>query len=201
MRAKSQIERSFDYALSYFHLHANQRMTVFNFFLVIAGILTGGIAASLGREPAIPFLGVALSVVLILIAIVFWKLDARTSFLIKHAEGALKACETELLNPDARLISTEKEAFEKFKTDNGFWKSGWTYSVCFRIVFIAMTVIGAIGLALSTARWSQLTKSDAQRASRWECVWRAKLVQDMMISVERLNRCSSQSSGMSSTNT
>jgi hypothetical protein len=149
MPVESQTKRSFDYALSYFDLHAKQRMTVFNFFLVIAGILTGGIAASLGKD-SMPTLAIALSAVLILIAIVFWKLDARTSFLIKHAETALKACEFELLNDEARLISSEEAAFKRFRQDNGFWRSGWTYSVCFRIVFIAMVVIGAIGFVLST---------------------------------------------------
>jgi hypothetical protein len=147
-------QQSLDYAFKYFDLHAKQRMTVFNFFLVIAGILTGGIAAGLGHDPPIPALSVALSVVLILVAIVFQKLDNRTSFLIKHAERALKECEGELLSPTAQLISTEEAEFAAFQAEKGFWKSGWSYSDCFRTVFVAMVILGLIGLLLSAARFT-----------------------------------------------
>jgi len=190
MPAELPTKRSFDYALSYFDLHAKQRMTVFNFFLVIAGILTGGIAASLGKESSMPTLSVALSIVLILIAIVFWKLDARTSFLIKHAETALKTCEAALLDESAHLISTEEQAFQQFKRDRGFWRSGWTYSVCLRIVFIAMVSIGVIGLALSAAR---LLQSSSARTPIRECIWLTKTDHGSTISVGQSNQCSSRS--------
>jgi lipoprotein signal peptidase len=184
-------QRSLDYAFKYFELHAKQRMTVFNFFLVIAGILTAGIAASLSKD-SMPLLAAALSLVLILISIVFWKLDARTSFLIKHAETALTAGEVHL-NESARLISTEPDDFEAHRNQKSFWARGTTYSVCFRIVFSAMIAIGVLGLLLSAARWSQLSNPDAEKASLWECVWLMKRVQGSTISVGRSNQCCSRS--------
>ena len=33
----------------YFHLHANQRMSVFNFYLIFIGLLTSGLAKVFGR--------------------------------------------------------------------------------------------------------------------------------------------------------
>jgi hypothetical protein len=154
MGRASKVQESLDYPFKYFDLHAKQRMTVFNFFLAIAGILTGGIAAGLGHDPPIPALSVALSIVLVLVAIVFQKLDNRTSFLIKHAERALKECEAELLNPCAQLISTEEEQFAAFQSEKGFWKSGWSYSDCFRTVYVAMVILGLVGLVLSAARFT-----------------------------------------------
>ena len=39
-----------EYALSYFQLHANQRMTTFNFFVVIAALLTTGISGTFSKD-------------------------------------------------------------------------------------------------------------------------------------------------------
>ena len=149
MAETSAAARSLDYAFKYFDLHAKQRMTVFNFFLVIAGILTGGIAAALTKVPSMPLLSAALSIVLILISVVFWKLDVRTSFLIKHSERALMECEKALLIESAQLISSEKDCFAEFQSRQGLGDKAWSYSHCFETVFVAMTILGLFGLGLS----------------------------------------------------
>jgi hypothetical protein len=149
VRENAKTELSLDYAFKYFDLHAKQRMTVFNFFLVIAGILTGGIAAALTKTPSMPVLGAALSLVLILISFVFWKLDLRTSFLIKHSEQALIECEKAFLLEKARLISNEKACFAEFQSKQHPGDKAWSYSKCFETVFVAMTLLGVLGLGLS----------------------------------------------------
>src|SRR5690349_3082540 len=82
-----------DYAWSYFQLHANQRMTSFNFFVVIAALLTTGLARSLENDFKYHFVGVCLGFSLMITAFIFWKLDQRVRHLIKHAEAALKDIE------------------------------------------------------------------------------------------------------------
>ncbi|EKB9382313.1 TPA: hypothetical protein ACID37_006234 [Pseudomonas aeruginosa] len=47
MNDKDRIDRSIEHAWKYFELHAQQRMTVFNFFLAIAGLVAAGIGVGL----------------------------------------------------------------------------------------------------------------------------------------------------------
>src|SRR5580704_16155126 len=49
-----------EHAWRYFALHANQRMSLFNFFLVLAGLISAGLAACLQRTGSFQLLGVAL---------------------------------------------------------------------------------------------------------------------------------------------
>jgi hypothetical protein len=50
MSTEVTLKEQRDYAWSYFQLHANQRMTSFNFFVVIAALLTTGLARSLEND-------------------------------------------------------------------------------------------------------------------------------------------------------
>jgi len=77
----------------YFELHANQRMSVFNFFLALSGVVSAGLAALVQGSAHLIFLGILLGLLLVLVSFIFWKLDQRVSFLIKHAEDALSELE------------------------------------------------------------------------------------------------------------
>lgn len=77
------------YAWSYFSFHADQRMKAFNFFLVVAGLLTGVIIA-LMKEILRPLALCPLGVVLAFLAVVFWRLDQRNRQLVKNGETALR---------------------------------------------------------------------------------------------------------------
>ena len=79
-------EKEFDHAWRYFELHANQRMTVFNFFLVLVGLVAAGIATSRQGAQTLALLGVFLGLLLAFFSFIFWKLDQRVCFLMKQAE-------------------------------------------------------------------------------------------------------------------
>jgi hypothetical protein len=53
------LDKERDYAWSYFQLHANQRMASFNFFVVIAALLTTGLARTFDKDFQFHFLGVS----------------------------------------------------------------------------------------------------------------------------------------------
>lgn len=141
-------EKSLDYAFQYFSLHAQQRMTVFNFFLLLSGALAGGIGASLTGEEPFALSGLFLSALLMLLSLVFYKLDRRTSFLIKHAEAALKEGE-EIIVPESRLVGSETTAFENWQESNSFVTRGWSYGYCFAVVFVGSSIVGFVGLIYS----------------------------------------------------
>lgn len=113
MSSNASLKEQRDYAWSYFQLHANQRISSFNFFVVIAALLTTGLAGTLKSDFEHHYMGVALALSLLVISFIFWKMDQRVRYLIKHAEEALKAIEEKWLSnedfigPALALFRTE----------------------------------------------------------------------------------------------
>ena len=134
-------DKALGHAWAYFTLHANQRITVFNYFVVFAGILCTGLAATLQAPDRFSFIGIALGFILMMLSFLFWKLDQRTSFLIKHAEEIIKIHEPDL----APLVADEVGKTSKAKAEDGLW----TYGQVFRAIFIVMALIGIAGAILS----------------------------------------------------
>ena len=89
MSSEELLKEQREYAWSYFQLHANQRMTTFNFFVVIAALLTTGLSGTFNKDFQNPFIGIVLGAGLIVISFIFWKLDQRIRYMIKHAETTL----------------------------------------------------------------------------------------------------------------
>jgi hypothetical protein len=141
-----------EHAWRYFELHANQRMTVFNFFLVLSGLATAGLATVVQGAGDPRFLGAVLGLLLALVSFVFWKLDQRASFFIKRAEVALAEVEQSFLHPRCRLFLGEPDATRAAMVASSPWRRHWTYGRSFRVVFIAMALFEMVGSAVSVTR-------------------------------------------------
>lgn len=81
----------FEYALEHFKHHAQQRTTVFNFFLIMFGVSTGGIATLIEKNMLYAAAGVSISAAIIALAFLF--LDIRNKHLIGYGEHVLKHLE------------------------------------------------------------------------------------------------------------
>jgi len=88
-----------------------------------------------------------------LVSFVFWKLDQRVSFLIKHAEGALAETEQAFAAKEACLFLTEPRATKSASESSNWWSRHWTYGKAFRLVFAVMGVFGLTGSCLSASRF------------------------------------------------
>ena len=152
MNPMEQSHALLEHSWRYFELHANQRMTVFNFFLVLSGAIAAGLAATIQGSARLAMLGVALGALLALVAFVFWKLDQRVSFLIKHAEAALADVERALPEQSAQLFLSEPNKTEHVVATGNWWTRQWTYSRAFRLVFWIMGLAGVAGAALSVLK-------------------------------------------------
>lgn len=141
-----------EYALKYFEIHAGQRMSVFNFFIVLSGIILTGLATCVVGDRAFTPIGVVLGFALTALAWTFWKLDQRTSFLIKRAEHALVEVEREHFPTYAHIIDDEATEFAALNAGLSLPKKNWTYSKSLGIVFIVVAIAGLVGAALSLAR-------------------------------------------------
>jgi hypothetical protein len=139
-----------EHAWRYFALHASQRISLFNFFLIVEGTMGAGLAACLRGSQFLNLLGVALGVLMAFVSFVFWKLDQRTAFLVKYAEVAIAEIENALPIAAARIISHEP-AHSAERAGVG---PVWTYGEIFRVVFVVMSVLGVAGGVLSFVRFA-----------------------------------------------
>lgn len=78
------------YAWNYFSLHATQRLTTFNFYLVISTLLLAGLGAAFKKDYGNHGMAIPIGVVISIISIVFHKLDERNRMLVDNAERALR---------------------------------------------------------------------------------------------------------------
>jgi Flp pilus assembly protein TadB len=125
---------------NHFQVHAGQRMTIFNFYVVFSSLLTGAILTSLQASTPHYFTLAVLGFGLIVLAYVFWRLDERNRLLIHCAEDALKCLEAESWTSHVRAESLR--VFTKSEKETSGKKWHLKYSSCFRILFVVFAVFG-----------------------------------------------------------
>lgn len=145
-------------AWDYFQMQAGQRLTTFNFYIVISSLLSTGLAASFKPDICLPYLGIVFGLLLLLFSIIFWMLDNRNRDLIKGAEESLKYFESKSLLKDEngkphiakRFTREEFDTNEKKKHSSWcFWRNHYSYSTCFGAVFMVFGLVGLIGFIIS----------------------------------------------------
>lgn len=149
------------HAWNYFAFHAAQRISVFNFFIVFSGLIVAGLGASLTAPPRLSAFGIGLGLLLLLLSLVFWQLDRRVSFMIKHSEAALAAAEKASLSIASQIVSTEPAAFHAVKKKRRLW----TYGTSFRFIFACTALIGLAGSSISGLRLAGLIEWNASQQS------------------------------------
>jgi hypothetical protein len=150
-----EVKQKRDYAWNYFQVHAGQRMSTFNFFIILAALLTTGLAGTFVKEFEWDVVGVVLGSGLIIISFSFWKLDQRVRFLIKHAENALKDLENNYASGTEKLFVLEEiKTEERIRNKRWrFWEWHLSYSSSFGIVYIAFATLGILGIIGSLIKW------------------------------------------------
>lgn len=128
---------AFDHAWRYFELHAQQRITVFNFFLAISGLVSAGVGVCLQQGTNFSLLASLLGVFLILVSFIFWKLDQRVSEMIKLAESAICQLEATVAGSNMLIFTKDRQS----PPTNGLF-AVWTYGRCFRVSFLTVSIVG-----------------------------------------------------------
>jgi hypothetical protein len=136
-----QLQDLREHAWQYFHTHATQRLTTFNFYLVVATLLATALFATFHKDFSAPGMGVLIGGLLIFTSFTFWKLDQRNRHMIGNAEEALKLIEEKLRleHMSEKELATLKlfhrdeiEITErKRRRTQKFWRNAYTYSDCF----------------------------------------------------------------------
>ena len=145
-------------AWDFFQMQAAQRLTTFNFYIALSSLFSGGLAASLKVQVDVPFVGVLIGLLLVLFSLVFWKLDHRNRDLIKSAEETLKFFESKVQLEDedgkphlAKRFMREEHETNALKAARSWrlWRNHYSYSECFRVVFLAFGIVGILGAGYS----------------------------------------------------
>ena len=140
-RDQALLRLKFDYAWRWFSLHAKQRVTMFNYFLVASGILANAYGVLLREELYGP--GLAVAIIGFFACLVLIGLDTRNDRLVKLGEDVLRTIE------EAHLFQPEPKSPHKDSPHNGIldrdshFQSHW----CLRheTLIRALEVVGAVG--------------------------------------------------------
>jgi hypothetical protein len=140
------------HAWEYFKLHAEQRIRVFNFYVLLTVAMVAGLLTVLKEAPAMPYIASAVCVLIAFFSVIFLLLDGRTRSLIENAERTLLVLEEDARLPDGpdgaphpgRIFT--RAAYETRRASEH--NLVWTYTLCFRVVFIAMALLGVGGAVL-----------------------------------------------------
>src|SRR5260370_14012241 len=148
------------YAWGYFALHADQRMKLFNFFLILSGLILGAFPAVRGMATGAKVVAL-LPLLLVLTAFIFWRLAERTRRLLKNGEDALRFLDKQWpleplpdqTPPYLRLFERDDYLMEVVKRR---WWARRLVPINYADHFpIAYLMIGGVGLLL--APWGALT--------------------------------------------
>ena len=134
------------YAWDHFAYHAQQRQTVFNFFLLLIGGCVAAYSATIGESGGeYNYFRSFLGVVLALASLVFWRLDQRNARLVKISGDALKELEARMAKDinvqSIRLMANGEKKISRFPFSK-IESFGQIYGLIF-------AVSGLVGLAMA----------------------------------------------------
>jgi hypothetical protein len=153
------------YAWNYFSVHAAQRMSVFQFFITLATAIIGGavlIAGSADDREWAALLFMALP----FLSFIFWRLDIRTSSLVKNAEDALKHLDNAIASRLKDGLPAELALFARDDTKVGDrteakpFLGHFSYTRSFRYVFVAVALLGVVGVLVVLLSPASKAKKD-----------------------------------------
>lgn len=146
------------YAWGYFALHADQRMKLFNFFLILSGLILSAFTAVKGMADGGKVVAL-LPLLLVLTAFIFCRLEERTRHLVKNGEAALRFLDEQL--PVEPLSDQSPHYLRLIERDDHLRKIAakrcWarrlvpiSYAHSFRIAYL---MIGGVGVGLAAWVW------------------------------------------------
>lgn len=124
-----------EYAWKWFEYHANQRQSVFRFYIVIVGASSAVYVAFMSSDelrPLVFLLGIPFSI----LSFLFWRLDVRGAALVKLSEYYLEKEEVRLEKilgaPEICLINLSNQK----KNDGYFLRFVCSFTQVYRVIFM-----------------------------------------------------------------
>ncbi|WP_286726958.1 MULTISPECIES: RipA family octameric membrane protein [Sphingobacterium] len=146
-----------DLAFKHFIQHAQQRVQLFNYFILFSSLLTTATITTFQPTYKEYYLGGALGLIQIIIAFIFIKIDQRNSFLIKHSENIIKKIEAEN-NCRYPLFLTEEEQTIKSKK-KGIFNFQLSHRKSYKLIYTIFIITGILSSIYATKKIFTLSKS------------------------------------------
>lgn len=137
------IEKISEHLWKYFEIHSQQRLTLFNYYIAVSGALISAIGFCLQAEKDFRFLEISLSILLSIFSFLFYKLDQRTSFLIKRSEKSLKKLEEYFELDGVSLFSNDEFDLEN-ENKKRFFNKILTYGFIFKIAYFIIGFLSVV---------------------------------------------------------
>jgi hypothetical protein len=138
----------------YFEMHAKQRIHTFYLYVLLDGYLFKTYLYISAKKDAVSlseYLITAgiISLLIIIVALVFWSLDKRNNFMVSNSRILLIDLESEM-NDNKYNLYGKVECATKENNKNTcalcFTKYHYRFEICFRVIFIASITLGFVGL-------------------------------------------------------
>jgi len=147
-KSKTQLESPEEFNLlkqylwGYFELHANQRISLFKFYLTITSLFYTGMGLliwHLKKDGDLPVkVGVILCILFFISTIIFWLIDNRIRNLINYSEAALRKMEEDYILSSQFQIFREEEK----KSPCVFFRHSGLFRTFFLInILVALSII------------------------------------------------------------
>ena len=153
---KDSLENARNHAWNYFALHAQQRISVFQYFISIetALITAAFLTLQYKEELENPLWPIVLGPAIIIFSFVFWKIDQRTRDLIVRAETSLKQIENEICKDLPSNVCLPFSEDPQTKSDSNFstfplFPGRLTYSQAFGTIYVISAFFGCLFFALT----------------------------------------------------
>lgn len=129
------------HAWNWFELHANHRLTLVRYYLLIVGAGLAAFAAAVFNQQIV--LSLVASLLVGGTTFLFEKLEQRIRYLVKTSESAMDRLESDL------AVSTSVDEIRLVRNADEKEKGSWSYRVAFIWMFRLMYLLAALGLVAS----------------------------------------------------
>lgn len=133
-----------------FHLHAQQRIHFFNFFIILLSALVSLQITSITKNLLSGWLGFGLGIFQTILCFVFYKFDYRNKFLTKHSEKMIIKFENLFELGDYSVMSTQESETDKIRDKQcrcQVFSKQYSFSNLINFVYF-IYLIASIALAL-----------------------------------------------------
>lgn len=137
---------------NYFSLHANQRMQLLHFYILLETFLITGLLTLFQLNGEFKIFRIILSVAVVFFSFIFKGLDKRSKEMIKYSENAIRSIEKKYIlryNGDIMIFCIEQEETERERIKDWKAKKFLSYSKLFSLIFLFFITIGLISCVFS----------------------------------------------------
>lgn len=145
---KYALEMSFDY----FKLLAKQRVTHFNLFIVFIGAITTVLVSQINTNITGIIIACTLSFIQVFLCFIFYKIDIRNKYLIKHTESIIKSIEGNYSNINHQIFLSEEKSTNHLRMVEGgriYFARQLSTSQLYKLFYLFFLFAGLVEFVLS----------------------------------------------------